>query len=189
MYPIIKTDTEHGYQQKRVLHDTGLSAEDFMSFPSIIIAGRRQISQQQRSPEQRISKIMPITYTIRTDLKLIIIKHSGSVPDEEFLQAYKQLALDKNFDITYDRLIDLRNTDSHVRSAEALGKLAKASEQRHVGTNPAPKTAVLAPKDLSYGLARMYSALSSDTNRELAVFKSVEEVLAWLNIPSDILSD
>lgn len=132
---------------------------------------------------------MPITYTIRPDLRLIVITHTGIVEDEEFIQAYARLSCDEKFDITYNRLVDLRNTDSRVRSTEALRRLAKIDEAQHEGIiSPVPKTAVIAPSDLSYGLTRMYNAMSSDAVREFAVFKTAEEGLAWLDLPSDVLS-
>lgn len=132
---------------------------------------------------------MPITYDIRSDLKLVIIIHTGSIPDEEFLSAYNQLSQDENFNITYNRLVDLRHADSRVRTTDALSRLARASEERHLGVSPRPKTAVITASDLTYGLSRMYYAISSNASRDFGVFKSLEQGLSWLNLPPDTLSD
>ena len=132
---------------------------------------------------------MPITYIIRSDLRLILITHTGVVADDEFLQGYRKLSNDKKFNISFNRLVDLRNTDSRIRSSDALANLAKLSEHKHRETDSVPKTAVIAPTDLSYGLVRMYNALSSDAAREIVVFKSVAQALSWLDAPADLLSD
>ena len=131
---------------------------------------------------------MPITYTIRPDLKTIIITHTGVIPDDEFLQAYADLYNNEAFDISFNRLIDIRKADSSPRSSDALSKLASSSEQRHEGVQSRPKTAVITSSDLSFGMARMYNALSSNASRDFTVFKSLEEGLSWLGLPADILS-
>src|SRR5262245_22008286 len=46
------------------------------------------------------------------------------------------------------------------------------------------RTAIVAPADVSYGLARMYEAYQEPTAGELRVFRSLDDALAWLR-PTD----
>jgi len=132
---------------------------------------------------------MPITCQIRPDLHLIISTHIGTVPDGEFLQSYLDLYSDDKLDLSYNYLIDLRHTDSSVRSSGALAALAATVEQQYQGTGLNPKIAVIAPTDLSFGLGRMYEEFSSLINGQFSVFKSVDTALKWLRVPTDVLPD
>jgi len=132
---------------------------------------------------------MPIVSQIRSDLHLIISIHIGMVPDEEFLQFYNELYSGGQTDLSYDRLVDLRRTDSSVRSSDALRALAHILEQQYAGTNLNPKTAVIAPQALSFGLGRMYESFASSVPGEFVIFRAVDAALAWLGAPSDVLSD
>ena len=132
---------------------------------------------------------MSITFQFRPDLHLILSTHNGDVPDAEFLQSYLDLFSDDNFDLSHDRLIDLRHADSSVRSPDALATLAAFVEERYRNTGLMPKTAVIAPEYVSFGLSRIYEVFSSLVPGEFVVFKSVDAALAWLQVPTDVLSD
>ncbi len=132
---------------------------------------------------------MPITFQFRPDLHLIISTHIGEVPDTEFLQSYLGLFSDDKFDLSHDRLIDLRPTDSSARSSGALSALSALAEQQYEGTGLIPKTAVIAPKDVSFGLSRMYEEFTSLIPGEFVIFKSVDSALTWLQVPTNVLLD
>jgi hypothetical protein len=67
---------------------------------------------------------MPITYQLKPDERLVIMVHIGVVTDDEFLSFYKALYEDTRFDKSFNLLVDLRQTESSVRSAAALNQLA-----------------------------------------------------------------
>ena len=64
-------------------------------------------------------------------------------------------------------------TEEIKQIAEYAGKLIASS---------ATRVALLAPEDLSYGLARMYQAYQDTENKapDFKVFRSREEALSWL---------
>lgn len=132
---------------------------------------------------------MPILHTIRTDLKLIVSVHIGAVPDDEFLQSYRTLYAEPDFEIAFDHLVDLRRAQSNTRSASALQTIALIVEQRHKGSEHSPKTAIIAKSDVSFGLSRMYQAFSNSVPGERKIFKAPEAALAWLGAPADVLDE
>ncbi|MCZ7643818.1 MAG: hypothetical protein M5U26_00805 [Planctomycetota bacterium] len=55
--------------------------------------------------------------------------------------------------------------------------------ERMAWSNPWPKAcrrALVAPRDLVYGLARMYEMKSGELGQNVRVFRSLEQALAWL---------
>ena len=132
---------------------------------------------------------MPITYRLRSDEKLVILVHRGIVTDEEFLSFYRTIYEDNRFDKSFDLLVDLRQTESASRSAEALSEFAEFIRNHFSNTTAGPKVAVVAPKDISFGLARMYEALSGDVPFAFAVFRTSDEALSWLGLPESLIDD
>jgi hypothetical protein len=132
---------------------------------------------------------MPITYQIRTDEKLLIFSHSGVVKDDEFLSFYKTLYEDNRFDKSFNTLVDLRRAESVVRSAAALNAFAEYVQQQYANITARPKVAVVAPKDVSFGLARMYAAFSETVPWEFIVFRDAGAALAWLGLPESMIDD
>jgi hypothetical protein len=132
---------------------------------------------------------MPIIYRIKADAKLIITAHVGTVPDDEFLEAYRQLFADPMFSETFNLLVDLRRTTSAERSTTALRDLSIEVDHRYRDSSVAPKTAVIAPSDLSFGLGRMYQSFVAMVPGDVVIFRAVDTALAWLGAPPDVLDD
>ncbi|UCG53264.1 MAG: hypothetical protein JSW58_06845, partial [Candidatus Latescibacterota bacterium] len=99
---------------------------------------------------------MPIKYHLRPDERLAVFVHVGAVTDDEFLSFYKALYEETRIDKSFNLLVDLRQTESSARSTAALDELADLMRGQFVSTIARPKVAVVAPKDISFGLARMY---------------------------------
>jgi len=132
---------------------------------------------------------MPITYRLKPDEKLLILTHRGIVTDDEFLSFYRTLYEDTRFDKSFDLLVDLQQTESSPRSAEALTEFADFIRDQFLNTTASPKVAVVAPKDISFGLARMYEAIRGDVRYEFAVFRSTDAAMTWLGLPENLLDD
>jgi hypothetical protein len=132
---------------------------------------------------------MPITYQLRPDERLVIFVHVGAVTDGEFLSFYRALYEDTRIDKSFNILVDLRQTASYVRSAGALNEFAGFMRRQFANTTASPKVAVVAPKDISFGLARMYEAMSDDVPWEFVVFRAFDAALAWLGVSENLIND
>lgn len=125
---------------------------------------------------------MPITYQTKPDEKLVTLVHTGVIADDEFLSFYKDLYANPQFDKSFNLLVDLQQTESTVRSTSALRELAEFIQRQLEDIHPHPKIAVIAPKDISFGLARMYEVFSGTSDSEFVVFRDANAALAWLGV-------
>jgi hypothetical protein len=132
---------------------------------------------------------MPITYRIQSELNLIILVHTGKVTDEEFFTFYKDLYKNNTPLLSMNHLVDLREADSKSRTSSILRKLAEFLVSSFKALTTYPKVAVVAPKDISFGLARMYEAFASNIPWDFIVFRSIDEALTWLSLPKDLMND
>jgi hypothetical protein len=117
---------------------------------------------------------------------LAILVHVGSIPDEEFLAFYKSLYDRDALHPSMNLLVDLREADSRPRSSMVLRQLAEFMQVTHTGTTTRPKVAVVAPKDLSFGLAQMYGAFADSVPWEFVAFRAMDAAVAWLGLPEDL---
>lgn len=132
---------------------------------------------------------MSITFHNKPEANLIICVHTGMVSDDKFLSYYKAMIESDSFSTEMNLLVDLRQTDSSSRSGDVLRKLANYMKLRLADTGTYPKVAVIAPKDVSFGLARMYEFFADSIPWDFVVFRSVDAALAWLRVSDDLLDD
>lgn len=130
---------------------------------------------------------MPITCDFRPDVKLAVFSQVGVVPDDEFLSSYRRFLQDPRLSKSFNLLVDLRRTCSSSRSSGALRKLAEFMQEMYTDKTVLPKVAVIAPEDLSFGLARMYEVFTSHLSWDFAVFRAPDVALAWLRAPENLL--
>ena len=132
---------------------------------------------------------MPITSKIIPESNLIIFTHIGGISDNEFLDYYWQVFKANTFDPTKKALIDLRKADSKPRSTDTLRQFS-GLVKGHIKNSSLPaKIAIVAPKALTFGLARMYQAYTDTVSWDLVVFHAIDAALAWLKVPEDIVGE
>ena len=129
---------------------------------------------------------MTIESHVRPEHNLVIFVHTGRVPDDEFLTFYKSFFESDTFKPPMNLLVDLRETNSSSRSPEVLLRFAESVEAKLADITANTKVAVVAPKDLSFGLARMYEILSDSVHWDFVVFRAMDAATAWLGLPEDL---
>jgi hypothetical protein len=130
---------------------------------------------------------MPIESYIKPEHDLVVFVHTGRVPDDEFLAYYKSFFGNEGFSPPGKILVDLRETSSSSRSHDAILDSAKIAEKSFGGNDPVTKVAVVAPQDLSFGLARLYEILADSAKWDFVVFRAIDTALAWLGLPEDLI--
>lgn len=130
---------------------------------------------------------MPITYQLKHDARLVIFTHLGAVSDDEFLSFYKSFYKETPFEKSFNVLIDLRRTECASRSSSAIQESVDFMRRQFVNIGSRPKVAVVAPGDLSFGLARMYEAFSDTAPWKFEVFRSADAALDWLGVAEDLM--
>lgn len=130
---------------------------------------------------------MPITLNAKPEHSLIVFTHIGEISDNEFLDFYWQFFQGDTLDPSKKLLIDLREADSRPRSSGTLHQFAGFVKEHLNNASTPPKVAVVAPKSLSFGLARMYQSYVDSVPWDFVVFRAIDAALAWLDVPEDLL--
>lgn len=124
---------------------------------------------------------MPIEVEVRHEAMGVIYHCSGAVTIEDFLEA------NARFLDTPDEILNWRYTLIDLVAVESM-KINYADVSKVVAQNKtiAGKAvsgvllAVASPKDLAFGLARMWEALVERVGWETMTFRSVEEAKTWI---------
>lgn len=106
----------------------------------------------------------------------------GIVTDTELLGSYGSLVQEPDYDPTLDDLVDMRGVQRLEVSTEAVRRLVDLFtpiDPEGVTT----RLAIVAAKDETFGMARMYEILRSDAPEQIRVFRHRAEAEAWLFEP------
>jgi hypothetical protein len=118
----------------------------------------------------------------RTDDGLgVIIIGSGAVTEAEYLDFYtKELSVGAEVS-EYPRygLNDFSEVTSVTIASSAVSTIASYSKKA-AEANPDCITAIVADKDVIFGLARMWELMSSDAPMEIMVFRDRAEAEEWI---------
>ena len=126
---------------------------------------------------------MPETVNVDAERKLVVTTCSGSVTDEDFLQARKTLLADPSFDPSFDRLWDFSEVTEQQVSDSTLAHL--------VGTSPSTgnisRAVVVSKSKEPLAKVLAFIAHSRQLNRRVAVFPNRETAEKWIetgrNVP------
>ena len=130
---------------------------------------------------------MPIIFDFKPEHKLVVCRQVGAVEDEEFISSYRSLFEGGRFDPPMDLVVDLRLADSSRRSQDAIRDFAEYLKEWMRNTDKKSRIVVIAPQDVSFGLARMYEAYAESAHVDFTVFREADEALEWLGVPADTL--
>jgi hypothetical protein len=127
---------------------------------------------------------MPIQATVDVRRGLVEIVVAGDVTDAELSGA-----ADRFFSETWSALplglLDLREVAVTDVSSRLIHEAAGRAESRVDPRLESGKFAIIAARDLLFGMARMYEILRSDSPVEVRVFRDRPEALRWLGIEED----
>ncbi len=127
---------------------------------------------------------MPIEYRIDHEQRLVIAKGHGVLTLKDIL-GYQEDVWSRLELSGYNELIDMSCVE-HIASPsiEGVRDLAKFSARMDTDVLVS-RFAIVAPSDLAFGLGRMYEAyrsLNERSTKQVGVFRSLDEALAFLGI-------
>ena len=124
---------------------------------------------------------MSITFTINHKDGYFVSSLKGSVTDDELLNSIKSFYESELWIPGMNELFDLSECDASQITAEGLERLAVYTEQIYRKNEVEfMKTAVYAPKDLPFGLSRMYEVMIDESPESFYVFKDIDKAKRWL---------
>jgi len=122
---------------------------------------------------------MAITFEINHSESYYVAKWQGRLTDEEVISVYKAFFNNGGWIPGYNALTDMSEFDGTAITNEGMGALQKLAEKTFSQHDVHPKVAVYAPRDLPFGLSRMYSA-QVESFVSHAAFRDKEKALEWL---------
>jgi hypothetical protein len=138
----------------------------------------------QRRINSVASGAMPATVMVDAERKLVLTTCSGSVTDEDLLQARRDVLANPHFDPSFDRLWDFSEVTQQQVTDATLGHLVNTSPS--VGNISRAVVVSRAKEPLERVLA--FIARSRQLNRRVAVFPNRETAEQWIetgrNAPS-----
>lgn len=126
---------------------------------------------------------MAVTYTYDHKENLIYTKFSGVITDEDLRQQAKAVAADPRIKPGVRELVDLRSVDSVEASTETLGFII-LTDKAHRDKFEGMRIAIVATRDLLFGLSKIFEVLSDIENApsEVNVFRTMAEAKEWLQV-------
>jgi len=121
---------------------------------------------------------MPLTYRIDADARMLLIVGEGAITQAERLEAMRGWLRDPEFRPGLKTLCDL----SAVSSTPSMAELQEIVSlvDRYSSTIGSKKLAVVAPRPLTFGVARQFQTLADAGPLDVGVFKDRRAALGWL---------
>jgi len=123
---------------------------------------------------------MPIYHQIYPEAGILVVRSEGSVTQPERAEALLAWLADPDYQRCIDALCDFSEAEN-VPSHEDLHELVMMLE-RHLPTRGPKKVAMVAPKIITFGVARVFEGMVRDAGipLEFHVFADREQAWAWL---------
>ena len=127
---------------------------------------------------------MPIVYRIDHENRVVLAAGHGVLQTEDFF-GYQKTVWSRPDVQGYDELVDMSGvTDMPTASTDRIKELATLAAAMDPKATSS-RFAIVASADIAYGLGRMFQAyrdLNPRSTKEVSVFRTMEEALAYLNI-------
>lgn len=118
---------------------------------------------------------MAIAHTIDAELGLVLCRAWDVLTNEDLHRHYEAIQADPAFQRTFRQLGDLRDVTRLTADSAAIA--AAASLQVFA---PGTRRALIAPTDITFGLARMFASYAEDVGQTVRVFRSAEDAESWV---------
>jgi len=129
---------------------------------------------------------MPITYTFLSSSSAIIVRATGVVTLEQFLDHLGALVADPAIPSQHITLIDTRDVTELRLSEEDIEKIASFT-MLHSSRIVAKQLAIVTRGDRETALAAQYERIAATFKENTIVFYNIDVACKWLGIPRDAL--
>jgi len=119
---------------------------------------------------------MPIRFSVDHSLQRVAVTAEGELRLEDMVAVLNELAAQRCF--AYTQCFDVRSAVT-LLTAEDVRRLVTLTARLRADHGQA-KTAFIAESDVSFGMARMYATLASETDSGFMVYRTLPEGEAWL---------
>jgi hypothetical protein len=126
---------------------------------------------------------LPLRYHIDSDARMLLVVGEGSISQSERLAAMRGWLGDPGFRPGLNTLCDFSAATSTPTMAE-LHEIVSIVE-RHSAAIGKKKLAVVAPRPVTFGVARRFQTLADTGPLDVGVFRDRRAALGWLRHEGD----
>jgi hypothetical protein len=129
---------------------------------------------------------MPIEYHIDHSRRLVVARGKGVFSGVDIFE-YQREVWSRPDVVGYDELVDMSGV-TEIAAPNPAGDNFRALATESAATDPAEtptKFAIVAGEQFAFGLARMYQSyreLEPKSTKEVRVFRTLAEAMAYLNV-------
>lgn len=127
-------------------------------------------------PGGREERAMRTEHTIDPVERVVVLKVSGDLGDQELLGLAEELEKIPGLRPDFALLIDLRE----ARGEKVTAAGARALAARPLVMSSESRRAVVVPSELGFGMARMYEILREGSGGSVRVFRDHDEARSWV---------
>ena len=122
---------------------------------------------------------MPQSHHIDVARRIVVSRAWGGLSTVDFLAHFQAVGADPPFDPTFAQLVDLRDVTVFTLDTGTIREKAAKSLFK-----PGVPRAIVAPSDIAFGLARMFSMYAASASQTVAVVRTIDEAERWLGVGS-----
>ena len=124
---------------------------------------------------------MPLRYKIIANKRLVYVVGTEIVTIDDLVENIKELSEDPLYTAPMRKLVDYRRLEKIELSMKESEIFAQEKERRKRVFDH-EQCAIVAPKDVNFGIARMHTSLMNQSTMTAKVFRDLEDARAWLGI-------
>lgn len=118
---------------------------------------------------------MSVKFSLDLERRLLIVKASGVLVDQDVLVGRQELLDHPEFDRDFGELFDAREVDEVQLSVEVMGRMAQSSILARES-----RRAFVATTPYQYRMAALFVTLARPYQPNVEIFRDVDEALDWL---------
>ena len=127
---------------------------------------------------------MPHSIRLNESLGVIVLRYRGCVDFSELRKVFDTVVLTAGFKEGLSLVADFRD-NSPPLTAQEIARLADYAKRTDANWG-ATKWVFITAKDTSFGLARLFSILTSNYDVETKAFHTASEADDWLRLGTDV---
>ncbi len=126
---------------------------------------------------------MGVSYRILPELNLVVVRYSGRLTTNDNIQSILKYVNDPEYDSGHNFLLDFsEGTEFDIDFPQMLGMVSRL---RPIYSNRtgSSTTAIYAPSDVAFGIARMYENLrGAQSPNAVGVFRKFDDARTFLGL-------
>jgi hypothetical protein len=120
---------------------------------------------------------MAMSHSIDAERQVVLCRAWGVLSNEDLREHYQLIGADPEFRSHYRQLGDLRDVTRLIADSSAIAAAASLTVFA-----PGTRRALIAPSDITFGLARMFASYAEDVGQLVRVFRDARDAEEWLEL-------